>query len=416
MIIYGSMTIHKTLHSQEFFCPYCEARVYGDVKLARRWFMIYFIPLFPQCDLGEFVECTACKEKYQTGILDRDPSRHAGSHGHAGNFPLVITEEDLEEVPDPRNIRTGPSPQPRRQQSQLPQIRTAPGRGAAPNSFAVNSSSAKAKLPKRKVSLCAIAGLIVGIVAAFSLLLTSRHILFTILTWPIAFAGLILSGIGFSTIQRVPLRVKGRGIALSGLGVSGVALVAGILIGSLNPQVEDRYLTPDEASQAMPAMAEAKRFILKYGNLNRSNCEEGQPLIDRLVDRLKAADTGPARNRPSVRIDDYRGWCELNGRRCTFLIYLPDDSKLETYQRDPFLDAAWKGAREIAIPEVGRRGRLAVGLYTKTQKPVVMSGPIGDEKPSSTLTHDYDLAQFFVRDDDTPPTAPPAASPSATKT
>jgi len=69
VIIWGFRAIKKKIAEGTFFCP----REQGDRayvhKSARRFFTLFFIPLIPLNDLGEFVECTSCKNTFYPDVL-----------------------------------------------------------------------------------------------------------------------------------------------------------------------------------------------------------------------------------------------------------------------------------------------------------------------------------------------------------
>ncbi len=60
MIIFGTKVRHKKIGEGEFFCPKCQANTRYVHKQAVRSFTLYFIPIFPIQQLGEFVECQQC--------------------------------------------------------------------------------------------------------------------------------------------------------------------------------------------------------------------------------------------------------------------------------------------------------------------------------------------------------------------
>lgn len=69
MIIWGWRVRKKLIGSGVFYCP----REGGDRnyqhKSARRWFTIFFVPLIPLKELGEFVECASCNNTYYPDVL-----------------------------------------------------------------------------------------------------------------------------------------------------------------------------------------------------------------------------------------------------------------------------------------------------------------------------------------------------------
>ena len=73
MIIWGSKGRTTTITSGEFYCPDCvDYKPYNHQKV-KRWFTLYFIPIFPLSDLGEYIECSGCKATYKNNVLDFDP-------------------------------------------------------------------------------------------------------------------------------------------------------------------------------------------------------------------------------------------------------------------------------------------------------------------------------------------------------
>ena len=73
MIIWGSKGVTKVGGTGEFHCPVCgDARPYTH-KILKRYFTLYFIPLFPMETIGEYVECTSCQGTFKTEALHFDP-------------------------------------------------------------------------------------------------------------------------------------------------------------------------------------------------------------------------------------------------------------------------------------------------------------------------------------------------------
>lgn len=70
MIIWGWRVRQKVIGSGVFFCPREGGDRHYEHKQARRWFTIFFIPLIPLKELGDFVECTSCKNTYYTDVLE----------------------------------------------------------------------------------------------------------------------------------------------------------------------------------------------------------------------------------------------------------------------------------------------------------------------------------------------------------
>ena len=69
MIIWGWRVRKKTIGTGVFFCPGEGGDRKYEHKQARRWFTIFFIPLIPLKELGDFVECTSCENTYYPDVL-----------------------------------------------------------------------------------------------------------------------------------------------------------------------------------------------------------------------------------------------------------------------------------------------------------------------------------------------------------
>ena len=69
MIIWGWRVRKKTIGTGVFFCPGEGSDRKYEHKQARRWFTIFFIPLIPLKELGDFIECTSCENTYYPDVL-----------------------------------------------------------------------------------------------------------------------------------------------------------------------------------------------------------------------------------------------------------------------------------------------------------------------------------------------------------
>ncbi len=77
MIIFGTRGVTSTKETGPFNCPSCgDQRAYNR-KSVRRFFTLYFIPLIPLDQLGEYIECITCKQQYTDEVLAYDPIAQA---------------------------------------------------------------------------------------------------------------------------------------------------------------------------------------------------------------------------------------------------------------------------------------------------------------------------------------------------
>ena len=69
MIIFGTRVRHKVVGEGQFYCPKCQTRRAYQHKKATRYFALYFVPLVPMGQSGEFVECQTCGTAFEPGVL-----------------------------------------------------------------------------------------------------------------------------------------------------------------------------------------------------------------------------------------------------------------------------------------------------------------------------------------------------------
>jgi zinc-ribbon family len=76
IIIWGSRGLNSTVESGTFHCPACERQREYDLKESRRWFTLYFIPIFPISGTQRYVECQRCGQAFKESVLDYEaPSK-----------------------------------------------------------------------------------------------------------------------------------------------------------------------------------------------------------------------------------------------------------------------------------------------------------------------------------------------------
>ena len=73
-IIFGTRGIRSTVKEGRFYCPQCDGEVPYKHKKVTQFFTLYFIPLIPLGNKGEYVECQSCKNTYIERILEMRPT------------------------------------------------------------------------------------------------------------------------------------------------------------------------------------------------------------------------------------------------------------------------------------------------------------------------------------------------------
>ncbi|MEJ7731007.1 MAG: zinc-ribbon domain-containing protein, partial [Polyangiaceae bacterium] len=78
LIIWGTRTREKVFASGEFQCPTCQRQTPYTHKKLRRYFALYFIPIFPVATVSEWIDCAVCSGKFDLTALAAAPQLAAG--------------------------------------------------------------------------------------------------------------------------------------------------------------------------------------------------------------------------------------------------------------------------------------------------------------------------------------------------
>lgn len=70
LLLFGWRARTSTIASGVFFCPREGGDRAYEHKQARRWFTLFFIPVIPLNELGDFVECTSCNSTFYPSVLE----------------------------------------------------------------------------------------------------------------------------------------------------------------------------------------------------------------------------------------------------------------------------------------------------------------------------------------------------------
>lgn len=88
IIIWGSRGVTSTAESGHFHCPQCNRDRNYSLKRVRRFFTLFFIPLIPLDNLGEYVECQTCRTSFKTNVLSFNPK--AQQKKFEGEFQIAV--------------------------------------------------------------------------------------------------------------------------------------------------------------------------------------------------------------------------------------------------------------------------------------------------------------------------------------
>lgn len=74
LLIWGFKVRYADVSTGTFYCPHEGGDRQYVMKLAKRWFTFFFIPIIPLNELGQFVECTSCQRGYDEKVLTNPTS------------------------------------------------------------------------------------------------------------------------------------------------------------------------------------------------------------------------------------------------------------------------------------------------------------------------------------------------------
>lgn len=103
-LVWGFRGRNKKMSEGEFYCPDCGTYRIYFLMMVKRWFTLYWIPLFPTKELGEFAECQSCKSTFNKGVLTFDPKGDAEKFEAAFSvaakrvmFKMALADGDIDD-------------------------------------------------------------------------------------------------------------------------------------------------------------------------------------------------------------------------------------------------------------------------------------------------------------------------------
>ena len=71
LIILGLRVFYRTMARGVFYCRRCGGDREYRHRAGRRWFTVFFLPVIPLNRVGEHVQCTTCRTRYVTDVLNQ---------------------------------------------------------------------------------------------------------------------------------------------------------------------------------------------------------------------------------------------------------------------------------------------------------------------------------------------------------
>lgn len=349
VIIFGWSNLKSVSGSGEFECPVCKVSTpYNQVR-TRRWFSLFFVPIFPLSHAEDAIECRQCRTSIRTNALVNAPSL-APSSGGISQIAIIgmllgiisLLMSCLFFVATPMSL------------------------------FAVILShsglrSIKKSQPPLEGSWQAITGLVTGYMA------------------------LCLSiAIGTIFIMAPKWFPRDRGIAV------------GSLIAEDQDDDDGEFRISDGGSETLK-VAEFEIAAKRDKPAGRGNSPKAIAMAQEYSEKLKELSdllfTSGKKSLIQLSDGEYLTYCELNRDSCAFIVHVPSYRKFTNDAKKALVEIAWATAQVTTAGKLQPNTRLGVGL-----RGVIMYGEIlvgtSVESSESTMTPyrsgtKEDLVTFF---------------------
>lgn len=96
-IIFGTRGVRSTIKEGQFYCPQCDGQTRYKHKKVTQFFTLYFIPLIPLGNKGQYVECQSCRNTYIERILQMRPTLDVSDRPKSKQQQIDRTPPQIEE-------------------------------------------------------------------------------------------------------------------------------------------------------------------------------------------------------------------------------------------------------------------------------------------------------------------------------
>ncbi len=91
LLIFGVRVYYRTIGQGTFYCQRCGGDRQYRLRSGWRFIHLFFIPLIPLGKVGEYVQCTTCRGKYRTEVLDLPTMEQMQAAHPAGLRAAAVT-------------------------------------------------------------------------------------------------------------------------------------------------------------------------------------------------------------------------------------------------------------------------------------------------------------------------------------
>lgn len=385
MIIFGWRERTAIEGAYAIQCPVCRTQTTAEIRGTRRWFALFFVPLFPASTARNTTVCTSCGTTFEPGVVSPAvPSAYPNAVADAVPNAMLAGQANVA----PPSSAVASSSESRSQQNPFGPI--PPVRGAG------------------KVGTPALAtvSLIMGLISPLAVLL--------------CFASFITSLCAIVAGHLARGEIKESGGKRSGGGIALTGLIAGYisLVGTLVYACFHIYFVTDQVSNAVYAgvntagqtaeerLHEAEMSVVSSMGGMRvgvGNSLRARSLAQSFAESLKSIDNlfFTSERERAIKLSDgqFITHCQLTGDSCAFIVHVPSYRDYKGEVRDKLSELAW----DVAVTEVtgvlDKGDQLAVGLRGSLLYGDILVGRVPSEfesgpTPSGDAERD-DLLAFF---------------------
>jgi hypothetical protein len=242
--------------------------------------------------------------------------------------------------------------------------------------------------------------------ASMILGLVSIPAIFLCLGWATSILAIIFGIIGLTAVAKGDGRIRGKGLAWTGI-ISGVLaiVVYGIFISFIVKEQGNRPATELAAEQAL----RATEAMIGPGSTSEGE-GRGETELERKIAAEFAAAFDIMHGAFIVREDakegedarvkgDFVAVCDITENGCVILARVPEYKRHTDEAKESVAEMAWvaaNGALESHADEVPAGTPLVVGLKGLALYGAIMTGEVGGDEATSTSTDRSTLESFYL--------------------
>ena len=237
--------------------------------------------------------------------------------------------------------------------------------------------------------------------------LVSLLLVFLCLGYVTGILAIVFGCIGLSAVSSGQGRVKGKGMAWTGIlsAISAFAL-HGLFIAYMASKEAD---LPERERNAKSALSAAQTKVMTDSNgTAHGNTRRAKELAKEFSSTMKTMHSAffeREGDAPTVSMSggEFVTFCQLSDQGCAFIVHVPEYRKHTDDAKESLSELAWTVASSVAEnhpTELPPESALAVGLRGAILYGSIMTGRAGAESPESDNGDEDVLVRYFTARED----------------